>query len=217
MTNTIELVLSSHNPFNQTGRRKKGGGYDEARADGDSTRFEYNGESVDSVEFGAKMKLLNGAATLNVALFKSEFQDLQVSAFDGVNFVVGNAAAATTQGLELDGRWRLSEGLTIGSAVSFLDAKYDSFPGATCYANQTAAAGCVGRAQDLAGQKLQFAPDVSANFNVEYVRAIGRNLELTAQIDVNYTDDILLANDNDPHPAQTQVAFTKVDARLIRA
>ena len=59
----------------------KGGGYDEARADGDPDLFEYEEETVVSVEAGAKMTLLHGAATLNAAVFHSNFEDLQVSTF----------------------------------------------------------------------------------------------------------------------------------------
>jgi iron complex outermembrane receptor protein len=195
----------------------KGGGYDEARADGDPDLFEYDEETVEAFEIGAKMELLAGAATLNVAVFSSEFDDLQVSTFEGVNFVVGNAAKATTRGVELDGRWRVSEHLTLGGAVSFLDAEYDAFPGAACYANQSVAAGCINRAQDLSGGDLQFAPEVTANLNAQYTVPVGNSMEFIAQLDVNYTDDILLANDNDPHPAQTQESFTKIDARIFLA
>ena len=193
----------------------KGGGFDEARADGSSDLFEYEEETAESFEIGAKMILLDGAASLNVAVFHSEFDDLQVSTFEGVNFIVGNAAQATTRGIELDGRWRVAEGFTVSGAVSYLDAEYDDFPGAACYANQTAAEGCVNGKQNLEGGGLQFAPEVTANLGFEYIVALGRNLELKTQVDINYSDDVLLANDNDPHPAQMQDSFTKVDARIF--
>ena len=195
----------------------KGGGYDEARADGDPDLFEYEEETVVSVEAGAKMTLLHGAATLNAAVFHSNFEDLQVSTFEGINFIVGNAAEATTQGLELDGSWRATDSLTLAGALTVLDAEYDSFPGAACYANQTEAEGCVGRRQDLAGGKLQFAPDLSANLNAEYAATLGNSMQISARIDLNYSDDILLANDNDPDPAQSQSSYVTVDARVALA
>ena len=195
----------------------KGGGYDEARADGDPDLFEYEEETVVSVEAGAKMTLLHGAATLNAAVFHSNFEDLQVSTFEGINFIVGNAAEATTQGLEIDGSWRATDSLTLAGALTVLDAEYDSFPGAACYANQTEAEGCVGRRQDLAGGKLQFAPDLSANLNAEYAATLGNSMQISARIDLNYSDDILLANDNDPDPAQSQSSYVTVDARVALA
>ena len=195
----------------------KGGGYDEARADGNPDLFEYEEETVVSVEAGVKMTLLDGAATLNAAAFHSNFEDLQVSTFEGINFIVGNAAEATTQGLEIDGSWRVTDALTLAGAMTVLDAEYDSFPGGACYANQTEAEGCVGGRQDLAGGKLQFAPDLSANLNAEYATVLGNAMQLSARIDLNYSDDILLANDNDPDPAQSQSSYVTLDARLALA
>lgn len=195
----------------------KGGGYDEARADGNPDLFEYEEETVISVEAGMKMTLLDGAATLNAAVFHSTFEDLQVSTFEGINFVVGNAAEATTQGLEIDGSWRATDSLTLAGAVTVLDAEYDSFPGAACYANQGEAGGCVGGRQDLAGGDLQFAPDLSANLNAEYRTRLGNSAQFSARVDLNYSDDILLANDNDPDPAQTQSAYVTLDARVALA
>ena len=195
----------------------KGGGYDEARADGNPDLFEYEEETVVSVEAGVKMTLLDGAATLNAAAFHSNFEDLQVSTFEGINFIVGNAAEATTQGLEIDGSWRVSDALTLAGAMTVLDAEYDSFPGGACYANQTEADGCVGGRQDLAGGKLQFAPDLSANLNAEYATVLGNSMQFSARVDLNYSDDILLANDNDPDPAQSQSSYVTVDARVALA
>lgn len=209
-TDNIMTYLSASTGF-------KGGGYDEARADGDPDLFEFEEETVVALEAGAKMTLLDGAATLNVAIFNSTFEDLQVSTFEGINFIVGNAAEATTQGIEIDGTWRATDALTLGGALTFLDVEFDSFPGAACYANQTVAEGCVGGTQDLAGGKLQFAPEISANLNAEFVTPIGESLQFSTRVDVNYSDDVLLANDNDPDPAQSQSSFTTIDARLALA
>jgi len=71
--------------------------------------FEYDDEQATSFEAGAKTTLLDGAAELNVAAFYTQYDDLQVSIFDGtLGFNVGNAGAATTMGLELDGRMALT-------------------------------------------------------------------------------------------------------------
>ena len=41
----------------------------------------------------------------------------------------GNAGDSISQGLEVDGRWLLAEGFTLGGSVAYLDATYDEFTG----------------------------------------------------------------------------------------
>src|SRR5690625_6035283 len=66
--------------------------------------FQFEEEKVTNYELGGKFSLAQGAAEVNVALFQSEFRDLQTSQFDGAfSFNVTNAARATVRGLELDG------------------------------------------------------------------------------------------------------------------
>ncbi|MBE9540147.1 MAG: TonB-dependent receptor, partial [Proteobacteria bacterium] len=201
----------------------KSGGYDEAYTDaGDTIRLsddiftgepngetipgadpsvlEYGDETVVAYELGAKMGLLDGAAELNIALFRSEYDDLQTSSLVGDVFRVGNAGKAITQGVELDGRWAITEHLTLGGSLAYLDAYYDNFKGATCTIPQTvdpvANPGCLKEdgsnivagetgGQDLDGEDLLFAPEWSSNLNITYVYPFDNDLEFMASIDMN--------------------------------
>ncbi|MFB1036268.1 MAG: TonB-dependent receptor, partial [Sinobacterium sp.] len=121
-----------------------------------------------------------GRGRLNVAVFHREFEDVKVSTFDGTaGFVVGNAAESEVDGIELDGMFAVSDEITIYGALAFLDAKYKSFEDAACTADQAIASadrnGCV---QDLGGERLQFAADMSANFGITYNTEITDSLEL---------------------------------------
>lgn len=180
----------------------------------DSSILEYTDETVLAYELGAKMSLLDGAAELNVAVFRSEYDDLQTSSLVGDVFRVGNAGESTIQGLELDGRWAATEGLTLGGSLAYLDAEYDDFTGATCTIPQTvdpvANPGClrddgsniaVGESggQDLSGEDLVFSPEWTANLNATYVMLLGENLELTTAVDMNYSDEYYSALDLDPN------------------
>ena len=97
--------------------------------------FTVAGDSFDSedaiaLEIGGKFTLADGAANLNVAVFRTDFDDLQIGTItaQGASVVV-NAASAVSQGLEVDGAWRLSESVTVGGAYAYLDAEYtDSTP-----------------------------------------------------------------------------------------
>ncbi|NIB42296.1 TonB-dependent receptor [Pseudomaricurvus alkylphenolicus] len=192
----------------------KAGGFDEANLTALAEFQEFEDETVESIELGAKMSLWDGRAQLNIAVFSNSFEDVQVSVFDGVaGFVVRNAAETVTEGVELDGQVLLTENLSMRYALSYLDATYDSYQGAPCTAGQTANwTGPDGCEQDLSGQPTQFAPEWSGNLAFEYRHQLSDRLELKAGIDLQYMGDYLPTNDNDP--VLQQDAFTKINARI---
>ena len=231
----------------------KGGGYDEAYTgpgalvrtgntltgtpDGgvietgiDGSILEFEDESVLAYELGAKLGLADGAAEINLAVFRMEFDNLQVSSLVGDVFRVGNAGEAIVQGLELDGRWLLAEGLTLAGSLAYLDANYDTFVGATCTIPQAADPdsnpGClrpdgsniaVGEegGQDLGGETLLYAPEWSANVGLEWVKPIGDSLEIRTSADVNYTDEFYSSLDLDPNTLHEPA--TRVNVRIALA
>ena len=98
----------------------------------------FDPEELDSWEVGLKTTYWGGRATTNVALFYSDYQDMQIpgsvgvdSDGDGVNdsFVgtVTNAAQSTISGLEIEGSVLLTENLSLSYAGSFLDATIDEW------------------------------------------------------------------------------------------
>ncbi len=189
----------------------KNGGYNEAKNSGDESRFEFEDEEATSYELGAKLRLLDNTASLNAALFYTDYQDRQVSAFSGTNFVVGNAAESTTRGIEINSQWRANERLTFGLSIAYLDSEFDSFKGAGCTAAQTAVSvgGCT---QDISGERTEFSPEETANFSMEYVMPVTDSLNITFQLDGNYSDDYFFAQDLDAF--ESQDAFTKLNARI---
>ncbi len=174
--------------------------------------FEYDEEESISFEFGAKTTLLDGAAELNVALFYTEYSDLQVSIFDGrVGFNVGNAAEAETQGLEIDGRWRLTESLTLLGAIAFLDFEFTDYPNGQC--NQGEAPTSIdGINCDYKGKTNQYVADWSGNLGLDYFTTLGSQLELRSTLDVIFTDDYNPSQTLDP--VLDQSGYTKVNARI---
>ena len=205
----------------KVGNGYKAGGFDEANGRGLLDAQEFDDETVLSYELGAKMDLWDGRARLNVAAFRSEFEDLQVSAFDGnAGFVVGNAAESEVNGIEFDGMVAISDGLTFSGSLAYLDAEYSSFSDAACNEPQVVAfiAGGGVRAdctQDLSGQPLQFSPEWSAHAALDYSTEVGGNMALNVGVDVMYSDSYHFANDLDP--ALEQDAFSKINARIALA
>ncbi len=206
--------------YAKASRGFKSGGFN-ARAV-DSTKpdlFEFDDEQVDGLEIGTKMSLLGGAATLNAALFYSEFTDRQVSTFLDTGFVVGNAAESTSKGLEIDGRLAVNQNLTLGLSLGYLKSEYDSFADAGCSPEQQVlvdpAPGCENGVQDLSGATTTRAPEWTAAFVSNFYYPMGDNLELRAALDVIYSDEFYLDQSLDSNLIQDSA--TKVNARLALA
>jgi outer membrane receptor protein involved in Fe transport len=137
----------------------KTGGFSD-RIDAPGADFEFDAENTDAFELGAKSTLLDGSLALNVALFTMDIKGLQLATQLPATiptFSVSNAADSTSQGLEFDAAWAVSDIWTLGANAAFLDASYDSFPGSeNCPPGVTP--GPSGTC-DLAGFPLIFAPD----------------------------------------------------------
>lgn len=151
--------------------------------------FEYEEEESTSYELGLKSTLFGGVAELNAALFRTEFDNLQVSVFDGtLGFNVGNAASAISQGLELDGRIGLSENLMLAAGLALLDFEFVDHTLGTCLQGQEPdnpnGINC-----DYTGKTNQYVADYSGNILLAYERPLFDSLMLRANIDAVFTDD----------------------------
>ena len=136
-----------------------------------------------------KTTLFDGVAELNTALFYTQFDDLQVSVFDGtLGFNVGNAASAVTQGIEFDGRIALSENLMLAGGLAFLDFEFQNHEFGTCIQDQIPdnpnGINC-----DYSGKTNQYAADFSGNLLLAYESALGDSLMLRANLDAIFSDE----------------------------
>ncbi len=111
----------------------KSGGFNNFALSANADEAEFDQEEVKSMEIGAKMSLLDGAAELNFAVFDMDYDDLQASIFTGATgFKVENAATATVRGFEADGRWQIAESLMLRGSVGYVDFEFDEYDVAGC-------------------------------------------------------------------------------------
>ncbi len=179
--------------------------------------FEYDEEQATSFEIGAKTSFWDGRAELNVAAFFTQYDDLQVSIFDGtLGFNVGNAGKAETQGLEFDGRVALTDELTMSAAIAFLDFEFTEFENGQCYQGQTPDSVVNGVAFcDYKGKSNQYVAEYSGNVALSYNHSFGDAMEFRAATDFVFTDDYNSSQNLDP--SQEQDAYVKVNMRLAIA
>ena len=176
--------------------------------------FEYEEEQATSLEVGAKSTLLDGAAELNIAAFYTEYDDLQVSVFDGtLGFNVGNAGAARTMGIELDGRMAITEKLMMTGALAVLDFEFTEFDTGQCYQGQQADTVVDGTEYcDYKGKTNQYVADYSGNLTFVYTTMVSDDLEFRGGADIVFTGAYNSSQNLDP--SQEQDAYQKLNLRM---
>lgn len=187
--------------------------------------FEYDDETASSWEIGGKHRLLDGRMQLNWAAYSSTYENLQVSTYAGLGFIVANAAEAKIEGFEFDLNYQVTEQLRVALAMGFNDGAYDSFPGAGCSAIQqnalralaaNSATGDADDASDIVGaealgcvqvtalqqsQNLEGAvlgTDYNGSAQIEYLQPLSNNMMWFTQVDYNFTDGYFLQGDRAP-------------------
>ncbi len=174
--------------------------------------FEYEEEQATSLELGAKTQLFDGRAELNIAAFYTQYDDLQVSIYDGIlGFNVGNAAGAVTQGVELDGRVQLTEFLTLSGGLAYLDFDFTNFENGQCVPGQEPTA-ADGLHCDYEGNSNIFVAEWSGNVLLSFLMPITETLGAGAGLDVLFSDNYNASATLDP--ALEQEAYYKLNARI---
>ncbi len=179
--------------------------------------FEFGQEEAETLELGAKMTVLDGTAELNVALFQTNYTDMQVSVYDGIfGFNVLNAGEAEVRGLEMDGRWRPTESLLLTAGLAYLDFEWTDYaegpcPGEGGFPSSPSGSGnCV-----FDGKENNHTPEWTVNLSANHTMMITDALELRSTLDVNFKDNHYVANNLDDRSEQS--AVTIFNARIALA
>ncbi len=179
--------------------------------------FEFDDEEAQNLEIGGKFTIAGGAAELNFAIFQMEYDDLQISIFDGVlGFNVGNAASAEVGGAEVDWRWAATDHLTITGGFSVTDFEFTDFENGQCYFGQTPNVDLNGDGTpelcSYTGNSNQMVSDFQGNLAFDIRVPVSNSLEAHAVFDVFYTDDYDASATFDP--ALIQESYMMLNARL---
>lgn len=179
----------------------KAGGYNGilALAGTPGSSFAFGPEHVNSYEFGVKSKLLDNRAIVNVSVFRSDYSGLQVNSLVQVSAInqsieVRNAASSRSQGVELETQLVISKHFRLSADITYLDAKYVSFPNAspTFVENLNKI-----KSQNLSGQPLDFASKWSGSVRAEYSVDLPHDYKLTATINPFFETKYFNSNGTD--------------------
>ena len=193
------------------GQGSKAGGFIGAQATTTSAQFEIEPEDAETFEIGAKLALLDRRLRFNIAAYRTDFTNLQVSSFDAVSnsFITTNAGKARSQGVEADFIWQVADGVSLNGSLAYLDAKFIDFPGAPCpFTNPT----CVPANNNAAGQPLPRSPKWSGTLFADLAAPLGGSIDFIANGGVTFRSSAFL--EESFNPAAAQDSFAKFDLRL---
>jgi len=176
----------------------KSGGFQGIAGTAASQSTPYDPEFAWSYETGAKTQWLDGRLRLNAAIFRTDYEDLQVSQLVPLCcVVVGNAATAKIRGAELEFTVQPIAGLQFDGSYARLHAEFTSF------AN--------GATANFTGNDLPRSPKDKVHlgaqytFDVEGWNVLGR---------VDYTNQSKMYFEASNIPTQKQEGYINVDGRI---
>jgi len=138
---------------------------------------EYDTEEADTTELGIKTLLAGGAAMLNASLFYTEIQNFQIISFTGTAFVT-ETVPAESQGVEFEGRWAATDGLTLGASGTYADAQQTDTQLRLPYAPEWAAAMTAQYVYSWESAALEWRLDGALNYRAEqYMQRDERGLD----------------------------------------
>ncbi len=190
---TVDYKLTEQNMVYATvANGKKAGGFNGSAILANEKKFDP--DSNWTYELGTKNTFLNGALTLNAAVFYIDWANRQINVTangtaPGIQgpAIIGNAGKSSVKGFEVESNWTVVQGFDIHAAFSFNDAKYADGvidPRVRDFANcdnvVCAANGNVG------GNQLERQSKVQASISPEFNFPINDKLEAFGGFDVTY-------------------------------
>jgi iron complex outermembrane receptor protein len=176
----------------------------------------FDDESVDSIEIGSKMSLLDQSLFLNLAYFHNKYKDIQLSVFtafdsngDGTDDSFfgdfTNAGAGTVQGVEVEYQWLPTQNWLLSGNLAWLDAQYDEY---------------IFKNTNIADQQeFTNAPEFSGAVNLEYRTDLSFGGNLSARVGYSYQTDVVATTEvtRDPVTGAVTQPITQDGYGLLNA
>lgn len=104
----------------------KNGGFSQRIFPGELETPSFRPEFVDSYEVGLKTELFDRRLRINLAVFQSDYTDIQIVVNEGIAPRVRNGGQGRIRGFEIEGQAAPTDWLRIDYGVGYLDAGYRS-------------------------------------------------------------------------------------------
>jgi len=202
------------------GRGSKSGGFVSNTYGTVDSTFKYRPEKSENYEAGVKSSWLDGQLVVNASVYNTKFEDLQVSFYNPVRsaYETGNAATASSKGIEGSIVWRPSPNFDITASGAYQDVKYDDYPGASCLASQpitvcNPAIPASVSANNIKGSPLPYTSKATGNIQAHHMAELPNGLRLDTTVSVAGRSKYF--NSDNQHPLfGLQQGYAKVDLRI---
>jgi iron complex outermembrane receptor protein len=202
------------------GRGSKSGGFVSNTYGTTDASFRYRPEESENIEAGIKSTLADGKLVLNVSVYDTSFKDLQVSVYNSALQVyqTGNAASASSKGVEGSAAWYPMDNLSFTLAAAYQDAKYDDYPGAACLASQpittcNPANPASAAANNIAGSPLPYTSKFSYSLQARHRFDLGEDNVIDTTIGLSGRSKYFDSDNQSPLFGR-QKGYSKLDARV---
>jgi iron complex outermembrane recepter protein len=165
----------------------KAGGFNPASPAGSEA---YREEHTWNVEGGIRTTWANERLMANVAVFRIDWDDLQLNLPDPIvpaQFYIANVGAAVSKGVELELNARVNQSIDLFSALGYTHARFSR--------------GSISSGVDVAGNTIPNTPRYTATLGTQVTRVLRPGATLYGRAEVNVTggfkyDDLNLAEQN---------------------
>ena len=163
----------------------------------------YTNDTALSLEIGAKGYALDRKLRFNVAAYRIDWDDviLTTSSPNGGFTILTNGKTASSQGLELEGHYSITEDLNITAGYAYTDAKLTA---------DFATDGING----VDGDKLPGVPENMVTLAVNYFQYID-GLEVSYHLNGSYTDEVTTAFSTDTDNFTHVDSYTMLNASVF--
>jgi len=169
-------------------------------------------ETVKVTEVGLKSSWMDNHLTVNLAVFRNNFTDQQLTTFttDGARFVslVQNAGKSRILGVEMDVAYRATNDLSLFGSIGGLNAKYLTFR------EPTLTGATVTAVTDVSNRDFKNTPELSFNVGAEYALPFSiLSGWVTARADYSYQSQVYFDTSNTESIRQDKVGL--LNGRIV--
>lgn len=200
---SLEFAVSQNHSIYLSGARGfKSGGFTPRYVAPVAAPLPFAEETVDTYEIGSKWQSDDQRLRVNAALFRSNYEDIQLVLFDTFGAPINqNGGDATISGMEFEANLVLTNVLRLSASVGWLDAGFDNVLPPTALPFQPV----------TVDSAFPNAPELQGRLSPQLLLP-ARSGMVRLQIDWIYSDDVHQTFENDPELFQD--AYSLIDASL---
>ena len=124
----------------------------------------------------------------NIAIFDQQIEGFQGNIFTGTGFVLNNAGAQSTFGIEFDGSYTPVKALTLTAAVTYLDPVYNSFVNGSAFSPTFGVVPA-----NLTGLRPSGIPEFSVSGGATFTHEFSDNFKMFLRGDYQYNSPVIIA------------------------